>query len=196
MASQTEYFVHPTAVVDAGAVIGRGTRIWHFSHIMPKARIGESCNLGQNVFVGNDVVIGNRCKVQNNVSIYEGVVLSDEVFCGPSMVFTNVLVPRCEFPQDRTEFYLKTRVERGASFGANSTIVCGTTIGECAFIAAGAVVTHDVPAFAMMVGVPARQIGWVGRRGDKLTFDADSIAVDQDGRRYRLTNGKVEQISA
>lgn len=196
MTSQTEYFVHPTAVVDAGAVIGRGTRIWHFSHIMPKARVGEGCNLGQNVFVGNDVIIGNRCKVQNNVSIYEGVVLGDEVFCGPSMVFTNVRLPRCEFPQDRSEFYSKTIVGRGASFGANCTVVCGTTIGECAFIAAGAVVTKNVPAFAMMVGVPARRMGWVGRRGDRLEFDSQGIAIDQDGRRYRLSGDKVEQVGS
>ena len=158
--------IHPSAIVDDGAVIGEQTRIWHFVHVCGGARIGTACSLGQNVFVGDDVVIGNNVKVQNNVSIYDAVTLEDDVFCGPSMVFTNVYNPRAAVV--RKHEYRRTLVRRGATIGANATIVCGVTIGEHAFIGAGAVVTRDVPAFALMAGVPARQIGWMSRHGERL----------------------------
>ena len=179
------YFVHPTAVVDEGAQIGGGTRIWHFSHIMPTARIGEGCNLGQNVFVDNNTVIGNRVKIQNNVSVYNGVVLEDYVFCGPSMVFTNVINPRSEIERKRE--FKQTLVRRGATIGANATILCGVTIGRYALIGAGAVVTSDVPDYALMVGVPARQVGWVSRHGHRLfeRDEADNWVCPQSGWRYR-----------
>ena len=162
----SEPWIHPTAIVDPPATIGAGTKIWHFSHVMHDAVIGEDCNLGQNVFVASGVRMGRGCKVQNNVSLYEGVELDDYVFCGPSMVFTNVKNPRSEIV--RRGQYLKTRVGRGVTFGANCTVVCGSTIGPYAFIAAGAVVTGDVQPYAMMAGVPARRIGWAGRTGFKL----------------------------
>ncbi|HID34311.1 MAG TPA: N-acetyltransferase [Anaerolineae bacterium] len=179
------YFVHPTAVVDEGAQIGGGTRIWHFSHIMPTARIGEGCNLGQNVFVDNNTVIGNRVKIQNNVSVYNGVVLEDYVFCGPSMVFTNVINPRSEIERKRE--FKQTLVRRGATIGANATILCGVTIGRYALIGAGAVVTSDVPDYALMLGVPARQVGWVSRHGHRLfeRDEADNWVCPQSGWRYR-----------
>ena len=158
--------VHPSAIVDDGAVLGEGTRVWHFSHVCAGARIGAACSLGQNVFVGNDVVIGDRVKIQNNVSVYDAVTLEDEVFCGPSMVFTNVYNPRAGFV--RKDQYRRTLVRRGASIGANATIVCGVTVGSYAFIGAGAVVKHDVPDFALMAGVPARQLGWISRFGERL----------------------------
>jgi UDP-2-acetamido-3-amino-2,3-dideoxy-glucuronate N-acetyltransferase len=158
--------VHPSAIVDAGAVLGAGTRVWHFSHVCAGARIGAGCSLGQNVFVGNDVVIGDRVKIQNNVSVYDAVTLEDEVFCGPSMVFTNVYNPRSGIV--RKDQYRRTLVRRGASIGANATIVCGVTVGAYAFIGAGAVVKRDVPDFALMAGVPARQIGWISRFGERL----------------------------
>ena len=158
--------IHPSAVVDAGAVLGEGTRVWHFAHVCAGARIGAGCSLGQNVFVGNDVRIGNKVKIQNNVSVYDAVTLEDEVFCGPSMVFTNVYNPRAFVV--RKDEYRPTLVRRGATIGANATIVCGVTIGEHAFIGAGAVVNRDVPAFALMAGVPARQIGWISRFGERL----------------------------
>ena len=182
---EKDYFVHPTAVVDEGAQIGAGTRIWHFSHIMPTARIGEGCNLGQNVFVDNNTVIGNGVKIQNNVSVYNGVILEDYVFCGPSMVFTNVINPRSEI--ERKDEFRTTRVRRGATLGANATIVCGVTIGRYALIGAGAVVTRDVPDYALMVGVPARQVGWISRHGHRLTErDAEGNWVcPQSGWRYR-----------
>ena len=161
--------IEASAIVDAGAEIGRGTHVWHFSHVCAGARIGEACSLGQNVFIGNDVQVGHRVKIQNNVSIYDAVTLEDDVFCGPSMVFTNVYNPRAFVV--RKHQYLPTRVKRGASIGANATIVCGVTIGEYAFIGAGAVVTADVPAFALMAGVPARQIGWMSRFGERLPVD-------------------------
>jgi len=160
--------VHPSAIVDAGAVLGAGTRVWHFSHVCAGARIGAACSLGQNVFVGNDVVIGDRVKIQNNVSVYDAVTLEDEVFCGPSMVFTNVYNPRAGF--NRKDKYRRTLVKRGASIGANATIVCGVTVGSYAFIGAGAVVKRDVPDFALMAGVPARQIGWISRFGERLAL--------------------------
>lgn len=164
----SEIFIHESAYVDEGAVIGAGTKIWHFSHVLPKAVIGEKCVLGQNVVVMSNVRIGDFCKIQNNVSLYEGVVLEDYVFCGPSMVFTNVLIPRCEFPRNTSADYLTTLVKRGASIGANATIVCGVTLGERCLIAAGAVVTKDVPAYALMAGIPARQIGWACKDGQPI----------------------------
>lgn len=181
----TDYFVHESAYVDEGAVIGAGTKIWHFSHIMSKATIGEKCSFGQNVLVSNNVTVGNGCKVQNNVAIYEGVILEDYVFCGPSMVFTNIKTPRSEYPRNTSADYGDTLVKRGASIGANATIVCGTTLHECAFVAAGAVVTKDVPAYGMVAGVPAKLIGWMSAYGDVLDFDADGYAVDSTGVKYQ-----------
>jgi len=190
---------HETAIVDDGADIGTGTRIWHFSHISKGSRIGANCTLGQNVFVAPNVRIGNHCKIQNNVSVYEGVELEDYVFCGPSMVFTNIMDPRCEFPQRGAEFYIPTRVCRGASLGANSTIVCGHTIGERAFVAAGSVVTRDVPAYGMVRGNPARLRAWVCACGRKLDLlvdpDGEETAVcGKCGRKYKRTGYKVEEI--
>jgi len=177
-------FVHPTAVVDEGAVLGSGTRVWHFCHVYPKAVIGRDTILGQNVMVANGVTIGDFCKIQNNVSLYEGVILEDYVFCGPSMVFTNVTTPRCLFPRCTSEDYAPTRVKRGASIGANATIVCGITLHEGAFVAAGAVVTRDVPPYAMVAGVPARIIGYMCERGERLAFDAQGAATTSYGQRY------------
>lgn len=167
-------FIHESAYVDAGAQLGEGTKVWHFCHIMPTARLGKGCILGQNVFVADRVTIGNNCKLQNNVAVYEGVTLEDDVFCGPSMVFTNVLTPRCAFPRNTSADYHPTLVKRGASIGANATIVCGTTLGEWCFIAAGAVVTKDVPAYALMAGVPAKRIAWVCRCGATLKAVPDT----------------------
>ncbi len=181
----SSYFKHETAVVDAGASIGQGTKIWHFSHVCAKAEIGENCSLGQNVFVANSVKIGNGVKIQNNVSVYEGVELEDYVFCGPSMVFTNVLTPRSEFPRNTAADYGKITVKRGASIGANATIVTGVTLHECAFVAAGAVVTKDVPAYAMVAGVPAKIIGWMSAYGDKLDFSQGDLVSDSQGHVYR-----------
>jgi len=180
-------FIHLTAVVDDGAKIGEGTKIWHFSHVMSGARIGRGCTLGQNVFVGKNVVIGDNVKIQNNVSVYEGVILEDDVFCGPSMVFTNVDRPRSAFPTDRAR-YLKTVVKRGATIGANATIVCGHTIGEHAFIGAGSVVTKDVPAHAIVYGNPARIRGWACECGEPLEFEGDEAVCSACGRRYRKEN--------
>lgn len=178
--------VHETACVDHPAVIGEGSRVWHFSHILPNTRIGRNCNIGQNVVIGPDVAVGDGCKIQNNVSIYKGVTLEDYVFCGPSCVFTNVLTPRAEV--DRRNDFKPTLVRRGASIGANATIVCGVTLGEYCLIGAGAVVTRDVPAYALMVGSPARRIGWVGRAGERLNEDLTCPAT---GRRYRLADDET-----
>jgi UDP-2-acetamido-3-amino-2,3-dideoxy-glucuronate N-acetyltransferase len=189
-----KYFVHPTAVIDDDVKIGEGTKIWHFSHIQSGARIGKKCTLGQNVYVANKVPIGNFVKIQNNVSVYEGVILEDYVFCGPSMVFTNIEVPRSKYPQVGAEFYIETRVKEGASLGANSTVVCGHSIGRFAFVGAGAVVTKDIPDFALVVGNPARIIGWMSEAGVRLAFDKDGFAsCERSKKRYRLENGLVRE---
>lgn len=183
--------IDPSAIVDAGARIGEGTRIWHFVHVSAGARIGARCSLGQNVYVGNDVVIGSNVKIQNNVSVYDAVTLEDDVFCGPSMVFTNVYNPRSAV--SRKDEYRRTLVRRGATLGANCTIVCGVTIGEYAFIGAGAVVNRDVPDFALMLGVPARQAGWMSRFGERLSLPVtgDAMAVcPRTGERYRVAAGR------
>lgn len=185
-------FVHESSYVDDDVVIGDDTRVWHFCHIQSGARIGRGCSFGQNVNVSNDVVVGNGCKVQNNVSLYEGVELADYVFCGPSCVFTNDLTPRAKYPKGRAG-YLRTHVGEGASIGANATIVCGHNIGPWALIGAGAVVTTDVPAHALMLGVPARQAGWVCTCGAVLPQD---LACPACGRRFRLTEGRLEPQDA
>jgi UDP-2-acetamido-3-amino-2,3-dideoxy-glucuronate N-acetyltransferase len=187
-------FKHESAYVDDGATVGDGTKIWHFCHVSSGARIGARCSLGQNVFVANRVTIGDNVKIQNNVSIYEGVTLEDDVFCGPSMVFTNVLTPRSAFPRNRPEDYAPTLVRRGASIGANATIVCGSTIGEWAFIAAGAVVTKDVPPHALIAGVPGRVIGWVCMCGPKLTFADGEAKCAACERRYQHGNDGIALI--
>ena len=189
-----KYFAHPTAVIDDGSEIGEGTKIWHFSHIMPGCKIGERCNIGQNVVISPGVVLGRNVKVQNNVSIYTGVVCEDDVFLGPSMVFTNVINPRSAV--NRKDQYMKTLVKRGASIGANATIVCGNDIGEFAFIGAGAVVTKPVPPYALVIGNPARQKGWISEYGHPLNFDKEGYAICEESReKYSLNNGNVKKVS-
>ena len=189
------YFKHDSAYVDEPAEIGDGTKIWHFSHIQKGAKIGMNCVFGQNVNVGNNVSIGNNCKIQNNVSIYEGVTLEDYVFCGPSMVFTNILDPKCKYPQAGSDFYIKTLVKEGASIGANATIVCGHTVGKHTLIGAGAVVTKDVPDYALVIGNPGKIIGWVSEAGKRLHFDHDGIAYcEKSGKKYKIENNTVTEI--
>jgi UDP-2-acetamido-3-amino-2,3-dideoxy-glucuronate N-acetyltransferase len=188
-----EYIAHETAVIDEGAIIGKGTRIWHFSHVMGGCRIGENCNLGQNVVVSPDVVLGNNVKVQNNVSIYTGVICEDDVFLGPSMVFTNVTNPRSAV--NRRGQYAATLVKKGATIGANATVVCGHNIGEYALVGAGAVITKNIAPFALVVGNPSRQIGWVSEYGHKLSFDDQGIALcPESGQKYYLAEGKVSRV--
>jgi UDP-2-acetamido-3-amino-2,3-dideoxy-glucuronate N-acetyltransferase len=194
MEHANDYFVHPTAVVDEGCSIGKGTKIWHFSHIMPNCTIGENCNLGQNVVISPEVVLGKNVKIQNNVSIYTGVTCEDDVFLGPSMVFTNVTNPRSAV--NRRAQYARTHVGKGASIGANATIVCGHNIGKFAFIGAGAVVTKNVPDYSLWMGNPARQAGWMSEYGHRLHFNADGIATcPESGETYSLTDGQVKKIA-
>ena len=184
---------HETALVDEGSTIGKGTKIWHFSHIMPNCKIGENCNIGQNVVVSPGVILGDNVKVQNNVSIYTGVICDDDVFLGPSMVFTNVINPRSAI--NRRDQYTKTHVGKGASIGANATLVCGHDIGEYAFIGAGAVVTKTIPAYALVVGNPARQLGWVGEYGHRLVFNDKGIAICPESQQeYQLVKNTVNRI--
>lgn len=191
--SSADYFVHPSAIVDEGCEIGAGTRIWHFSHVMSGSVLGTNCNLGQNVVVSPKVTLGKNVRVQNNVSIYEGVICEDDVFLGPSMVFTNVFNPRSAV--SRKHEYMRTLVKKGASIGANATIVCGNEIGEFAFIGAGAVVTRPVPAYALVIGNPARQTGWMSEYGHKLKFDEAGKAVcPESGQEYLLENKTVKRI--
>lgn len=187
-----KYFAHESAIIDDGCEIGEGTKIWHFSHIMPNCKIGNKCNIGQNVVISPEVILGNNVKIQNNVSIYTGVICEDDVFLGPSMVFTNVLNPRSAV--NRRDQYAKTTVKKGASIGANATIVCGHDIGAYAFIGAGAVVTKNVPNFALVVGNPARQIGWMSEFGHRLEFDVENFAIcPESGDKYELKNGEVQK---
>ncbi len=189
------FYIDPHAVVDDNVEIGEGTKIWHFTHVQSGAKLGKKCILGQNVNIGNNVTIGNYVKIQNNVSVYEGVILEDYVFCGPSMVFTNILDPRSKYPQVGAKYYIKTLVKEGASLGANSTIVCGHTIGRFAFVGAGAVVTKDIPDFALVVGNPARIVGWMSEGGEKLEFDKDGFALcSRTNKKYKLVNNRVAEI--
>ncbi len=188
------FYAHPTAIIDTPCKIGEGTKVWHFCHIMPNAEIGKECSLGQNVFVASKVVLGNNVKVQNNVSIYEGVICEDDVFLGPSMVFTNVINPRSSV--SRKHEYKQTLVKKGTTIGANATIICGNTIGEYAFIGAGTVVTKDVSNYALVVGNPAKQIAWMSRHGERLNFDDNGIANCPDtNEQYQLVDGKVSIIA-
>ncbi len=192
--SNNKIFIHPTAIVENPDKIGDETKIWHWVHVMPEAQIGKRCILGQNVYVGNDVKLGNNVRVQNNVSIYDAVELEDDVFCGPSMVFTNVINPRSAI--ERKDEYLRTIVRKGASIGANATIICGNEIGEYAFIGAGTVITKPVRAYALVVGNPGKQIGWVSKAGHRLNFDDNNISICQEsGEKYSLVDDKVSIIA-
>lgn len=186
------YFKHETAIVDDGARIGADSKIWHFSHVMPGAVLGEACNIGQNVFIANGVVLGKNCKVQNNVSLYEGLICGENVFLGPSAVFTNVINPRSAVSR-KTE-YKPTKIEDGVSIGANATIICGVTLGQYCFIGAGAVVTKDVLAYALVVGNPGKQMGWMSRHGEKLTFEKQNAVCPATGEKYALVDGVVELV--
>lgn len=192
MRGDKNFYVNEYAVVDDNVEIGEGTKVWHFSHIQSGSKIGKKCVFGQNVNVGNNVTIGDFCKVQNNVSIYEGVTLEDYVFCGPSMVFTNILNPKCKYPQLGAQFYIKTLVKEGASIGANATIICGNTLCKHCMIGAGSVVTKDVPDFALVVGTPGKVIGWVSEAGKKLTLDANGKAYcEKSSKTYLFKNSIV-----
>jgi UDP-2-acetamido-3-amino-2,3-dideoxy-glucuronate N-acetyltransferase len=187
------YFAHPTAIIDDNCIIGEGTKIWHFSHIMPGSIIGHNCNLGQNVVVSPKVILGNNVRVQNNVSIYEGVICEDDVFLGPSMVLTNVINPRSAV--SRKNEFKTTLIQKGASIGANATIICGNTIGKYAFVGAGAVITKNVPDYALIIGNPGRQIGWMSEFGHKLKFNSDNFAVcEESAQEYALENNNVKRI--
>jgi len=192
--SEKSYYVHESSYVDSPSSIGEGTKIWHFSHVLPGCEIGHNCNIGQNVVIGPHVRIGNRVKIQNNVSVYEGVELEDEVFCGPSMVFTNVFTPRSGTPRNSSSDYLRTLVKKGASIGANATIVCGNSVGEYAFVGAGSVVTKDVPAYAVVYGNPARVRGYACECGIKLTFTAERAACAECGRAYVRENQQIRKV--
>ena len=190
-----DYFVHKSSFIDEDVKIGKGTKIWHFSHIQYGAIIGEECTLGQNVNVSNNVIVGNYCKIQNNVSLYEGVELEDYVFCGPSMVFTNIRLPRSEYPQKGSLHYEKTLVKKSASIGANSTIICGATIGEYSLIGSGSMVTKNVPAFSLVFGNPAKVIGWVSKTGERLIFDETGIArCEKSDEIYQKINNLVSIV--
>jgi len=189
--NKKKYFVHKSAIIDENVSIGRNSKIWHFSHVQSYAKIGENCSLGQNVNISNNVLIGNNVKIQNNVSVYEGVELEDYVFCGPSTVFTNILKPRAEFPQNKSELYEKTLVKKSASIGANATILCGIIIGKYSLVGAGAVVLKDVPDFALIVGNPGKIIGWIDKKGDRLEFSKDGKSICG---RFFLENNRLTAI--
>ena len=192
MSNATTYFSHETAIIDKGCIIGNGSKIWHFSHLMEGAKIGKNCNIGQNVFIANDVVLGNNVKVQNNVSLYSGVQCEDDVFLGPSMVFTNVKNPRSAIV--RKDEFQETIIRKGVTIGANATIVCGTSIGKFAFVAAGAVITKNVVDYALMKGVPAKQDGWISEFGEKLEFENDIATCKATKQQYKLQNGNCQKI--
>jgi len=192
MSNSTTYFSHETAIIDKGCIIGDGSKIWHFSHLMEGAKIGENCNIGQNVFIANDVVLGNNVKVQNNVSLYSGVQCEDDVFLGPSMVFTNVKNPRSAIV--RKDEFQETIIRKGVTIGANATIVCGTSIGKFAFVAAGAVITKNVVDYALMKGVPAKQDGWISEFGEKLEFENNIATCKATKDQYKLENGNCQKI--
>lgn len=191
MSNTTTYFSHKTAIIDKGCIIGKGSKIWHFSHLMEGAKIGENCNIGQNVFIANDVILGNNVKVQNNVSLYSGVQCEDDVFLGPSMVFTNIKNPRSAI--DRKDEFQETIIRKGVTIGANATIVCGTSIGKFAFVAAGAVITKNVVDYALMKGVPAKQDGWISEFGEKLEFQNDIATCKATNQQYKLENGNCQK---
>lgn len=188
----SSFYVHESSVVEKGAIVGDNSNIWHYSHVMPRVQIGQGCNIGQNVFIANDVSLGNNVKIQNNVSIYTGVNCEDDVFLGPSMVFTNVINPRSGV--NRKNEYLKTTVKKGVSIGANATIICGNDIGKYAFIAAGAVVTKTVPDYALVMGSPAKIVGWMSEYGERLYFDINGVAIcEKSGVTYKIVDGKVQK---